>query len=101
MSLKNRYLFLKKIYPDYLIIFEHKNKYISYGIDNELLQHIKIINLNKFCINFIVLKNLSVNKIKKFKTNLYSDYYLKYSLIKLINLISRRKTRKNLHRLNP
>ena len=93
MSLKNRYLFLKKIYPNYLIIFEHKNKYLSYGIDNELLQYIKVINLNKFSINFIILKNMSVCKLQKFKNNLYNDYYLKYILIKLINLISRRKTR--------
>ena len=36
--MKNKYIFFKRLYKDYVIIFEIKGKYKSLNIDNELIK---------------------------------------------------------------
>lgn len=77
--MKNKYIFFKRLYKDYVIIFEIKGKYKSLNIDNELIKYI-----NNGDISFIVVKhdfNVLVNKVSN---NKYYKYLLKFWIKKLI-----------------
>lgn len=81
----NRYLFAKNIYKDYVILIAKKGKYYSFDKDKRILDYInpkngKIIYiLKKFSINFVVLDDLEILGIGKFKINNYYKYlYLSY-----------------------
>lgn len=84
MGVKNRYLFLKSVFPKSVIIFEKRNKLVSYGVDKELLNLLKKNNSN---VNYVVIKNMSLIKNKKYENNLYDFYYIKINLLKLVDLI--------------
>lgn len=84
MGIRNRYLFLKCVFPKSLIVFEKNNKLISYGMDKELLNYIKIDHSN---VNYVVIKNMSLIKNIKYENNLYYFYYIKINLLKLVDLI--------------
>lgn len=77
--MKNKYIFFKRLYKDYVIIFEIKGKYKSLNIDNELIKYI-----NNGDISFIVVKhdfNVLVNKVSNSK---YYKYLLKFWIKQLI-----------------
>ena len=88
MSIKSRYQFIKKKYPDYLIIFNEKNRYISCDIDKQILRYLSISdnikNLENKNINYIVFSNITINKKYEVENNQYS-YYNK--LLKINNII--------------
>ncbi len=84
MGVKNRYLFLKGVFPKSVIIFEKRNKLVSYGVDKELLNLLKKNNSN---VNYVVIKNMSLVENKKYENNLYDFYYIKINLLKLVDLI--------------
>ena len=52
--MKCRYIVLKKIYSDYIIIFIKNNKYVLYGIDNYIGNVVDIYSLSKYSVNNIV-----------------------------------------------
>ena len=91
----NRYLFIKRIYPQYIILLKKDKKYITYGIDKEILNYIKfhkLKRLSKLEINYIVLDNLFISDKECFKDNKYKLYYEKVKLLKIIRyLIFRNK----------
>ena len=66
MSSYNRYSFTKKIYPNYVVLLIHKNKYYSYDIDRKILNYIKFKNkiyiLRKKHINYLVLDELDISE---------------------------------------
>lgn len=94
-----RYYFLKKIYPNYLLLFKtNKNKlgYRTFGYDKYILDGIRkyttsinvIINrLNKYNINYIMIDNLEITKIKSNKNNKYVDYLYRFMVLNIMSRI--------------
>lgn len=76
MSKYNRYKFIKKMYPDYLILLLKNNTLSSFEVDNLIYKyyHNKVFKLN---INYIILDNLD---IVKYDNNKY--YYSKLVILK-------------------
>lgn len=85
--MKNRYIFLKRLYPSCLIIMKSKDKYISFNIDKKILEDIKLNNLSKYKINHIIIDNNN-NIIKNiFNPNKYLNYYLIYNITNILKNI--------------
>ncbi len=91
MSYKNRYVFIKRTYPNTMIIFKNsKNKYIGYREQKEFLKYLqfkRLNNLSKLKINYIVISNMQILEHKTFEENNYELYYARFSLFKLVNYI--------------
>ena len=79
--MKERYEIIKKIYPNYLILFKVKDKIKYYGVDKEIVELFgkKLKNTNK-----IILNNLEIEEKEEHKLNEYDLYLAKYKLIKMI-----------------
>ena len=80
MSKINRYNFIKKMYPDYLILLVNKSSYTSFNLDKLIYSYYldKVFKLN---INYIILDGLDIIKKVEFSNNKYY-YYSKLILIK-------------------
>lgn len=85
--MKNRYLFLKRQYKDYLILFYKKSKVTSYGLDKKLLQFIDINCLDIMNVNYILIDEK--NNMDKYdcSDNKYYELLKKYYLNNIINRI--------------
>ena len=81
--MKNKYYFYKRLYKDYIIVFNYPNKYKSLGIDANLIKYIG----NKD-VNYVVIYNDYNVKIVKRKTNNYKKYLIKEYLRLQINLLN-------------
>lgn len=81
--MKNKYYFYKKLYKDYIIVFNYPNKYKSLGIDANLIKYIG----NKD-VNYVVIYNDYNVRIVKRKTNNYKKYLIKEYLSLQINLLN-------------
>ena len=80
MSKLNRYLFLKKMYPEYVVFILDKDKLITYNWDLKiinLLSFSKLVNLN---INYMILDGLNL----VFKKEYFDNYYFYYFKICLV-----------------
>ena len=84
--MKCRYIVLKKLYSDYIIIFIKNNKYVLYDIDNYIGNVVDIYNLNKYGINNIVVDNLDI-RINNCLENKYYSYMIKGIIYKFIKKI--------------
>lgn len=77
MSIKTRYNFLKKIYPDTLVIFKKKNNYFclydDYIIFCKCNNNINIVK-EKF-IDYLIIENLSLEEKSFFENHNYCKYY--------------------------
>lgn len=94
-----RYWFLKKIYPNYLLLFKtNKNKlgYRCFGIDIYILNSIRnyTINFNviksrleNLNINYMIIDNLTIEKVYENKTNIYNDYLYKCIVLNILDRI--------------
>lgn len=94
-----RYWFLKKIYPNYLLLFKtSKNKlgYKCFGIDKYILDGIRnyttdisvIINtLTSYKINYLIIDNLDITLIYNSKTNMYTSYLYKFIVLNMLDRI--------------
>ena len=82
MSLKNRYIFLKRMYPEYLILINNKGKLTTCFNDKLIWDYVhnKIINLERKNISFLILDNLVIVQKKGFEQNNF-ERYLKVVLI--------------------
>ena len=83
MSSYHRYNFTKKVYPNYVVLLIHKNKYYSYDIDRKILNYIKFKNkiyiLRKKHINYLVLDELDIIEKHDYDHNMFDKYaYLIY-----------------------
>lgn len=83
MSMYNRYSFTKKIYKDYLILIKRKNKYYTFNKDKKILNYInfknKVYIIKKKQINYLILDDLDIIDIIKYKDNNYNKYlYISY-----------------------
>ena len=77
--MKNKYIFFKRLYKDYVIIFEIKGKYKSLNIGNELIKYI-----NNGDLSYVIVKhdfNVLVNIVSN---NEYYKYLLKFWIKQLI-----------------
>ena len=83
--MKERYEIIKKIYPNYLILFKVKDKIKYYGVDKEIVELFGKEKLNK--VNKIILNNLEIEEKEEHKLNEYDLYLAKYKLIKMIKEI--------------
>jgi len=82
MSKYSRYLFTKRMYPDYLVFILSKNKLITYNYDLEIVEYLGIDNVFKKNINYLILDNLELDKYE-FNNNYYF-YYFKIILLKKV-----------------
>lgn len=93
-TMKNRYQIIKKLYPNYLILFLKKEKYISVGIDKKIIKYLKIKSfkkINNYKINYLILDNLEITYKQNFnEENIYQRTYLIVSLLEIINKIRKR-----------
>lgn len=95
----NRYWFLKKIYPNYVLLFKtSKNKfgYKCFGIDKIILNYIKKYNdditvvlkkFQKLSINYIIVDNLNIDKTYENNVNRYTEYVYKFIVIDILDRI--------------
>ena len=72
MSKINRYKFIKKMYPDYLILIVSKKNLISFNIDNLIYKYYKdkVFKLN---INYIILDGLDIIVKKELSVEEYAN----------------------------
>ncbi len=93
MSIKNRYIFLKRSYPQTIILFKNNGHIKSYNRDKMVLKSIKfkkIRDLQNKRINYLVINNLNIIKYQKFNNNNYNLYYLKVEINNLLKSIQDR-----------
>ena len=77
--MKNKYVFFKNLYKDYVIIFEVKGKYKSLKCDKKLIKYI-----NNGDLSYVIVKhdfNVLVNKVSN---NNYYRYLIKLWIEQLI-----------------
>jgi len=95
MGYKNRYVFIKRTYPNTMVIFRNKdNKYVGYSEQKEFLEYLKfkqLNNLSKLKINYIVISNMQILEHVTFDDNKYELYYARFNLFKLVNYIRQRR----------
>jgi len=89
-NLNRRYVYLKKLYPDYLIVFVNykKNKvsFETFGFDNLILNYLKLSELDKHSISYIIVDNLEI--IEK-RSYIYNNYYRYKKMILVKNLLKK------------
>ena len=84
--LKTKYFFLKKLYPEYVIIFEkNRNYYVLYDDDDVIIYFFRkklISNLKRYHINYMIMDHYDVKEKEFFLDNRYQELLLKGILIK-------------------
>ena len=63
--MNERYLILKKLYPNYLILIKVKDKIKLLGIDKKIVDMFGIDNLKN--VNKLILDNLDIVKKEKYE----------------------------------
>ena len=90
MSVKNRYVFFKRSYPQTIILFKKEKRLFSYGEDKQILENINFKNINDLKskkINYLIVKDLNIIHHQKFKDNEYELFYLQMKLCSLVRMI--------------
>lgn len=91
--LKTRYVFLKKLYSNDVIIFKLKKKYY---IDEEDLKIVFLLRkekkkiqmlLEEYHINYQIIDNMKIEKRVAFNDNNYLKFYNKYLLYNIIKVL--------------
>ena len=88
LTIKTRYLFLKRLYPNYVIIILKKDEYITFDIDNKIVKLIDY-KLDKYNINYLILDNLEIIKIINYTNNKYLEIKMRVELFSLLLLVSK------------
>ena len=87
LVMKERYLIIKKLYKDYIILIKDKNNnYISFEEDAKIVKYFGIKE-----VNTIYLNNLEIEEINCYKNNKYNELYLKVKLIELLEVLCKRE----------
>ena len=76
MSLENRYKFLKRMYPNKLILINYDKKIVSCFFDKKILEYLKydLNKIKKANISYILLDELEVIDKNYYKNNKYLIY---------------------------
>ena len=90
MSKYKRYLFLKKIYPNYVIFLLSHQKLITFDYDLKLIEHIGIKDFFNLKINYLILNCLEICEKKEYRENYYF-YYFKLILLREIVIYLKNK----------
>lgn len=85
--MKNRYLFLKRQYSDYLILFYKKGKMTSYSLDKKIFDYITKNNINIVNVNYIIIDEKNNIDKHEFKNNKYYELLKKYYVNSILNKI--------------
>ena len=85
--MKNRYLFLKRQYVDYLILFYKKGKMTSYSIDKKIFDYITKNNIIITNVNYIIIDEKNNIDKYEFIDNKYYELLKKYYLSSILNNI--------------
>ena len=87
--IKTRYLFLKRLYPNYVIIILKKDKYITFDIDNKIFNLLdsSFNNLDKNYINYLIIDNLNIIKISIYINNRYLELEKRVELLSAILIL--------------
>lgn len=88
LTIKTRYLFLKRLYPNYVIIILKKDEYITFDIDNKIVKLIDY-KLDKYNINYLILDNLEIIKIIKYTNNKYLEIKMRVELLSILLIVSK------------
>ena len=86
MSLKSRYTFIKKYYPNNFFVFLTNKGYMFYGVDKRIVENfcksknkrknINIINwLQKKKINYLIIDNTTIIDSFECDDSQYEKYY--------------------------
>jgi len=88
--LKTRYQFIKRLYPNYVLVFVVKHK--KYHLVEEQMRFLKIFKkkniidtLEFYHINYLVVDNLSIIKRKDYSDNRYLELLKKAIIIEIMN----------------
>ena len=79
---------MKKLYPNYVVIILKKGKYITFDIDNKIVNFIDY-KLDKYNINYLILDNLEIIKIINYTNNKYLEIKMRVELFSLLLLVSK------------
>lgn len=85
--MKNRYLFLKRQYIDYLILFYKKGNMTSYSIDKKIFDYITKNNINITNVNYIIIDEKNNIDKYEFINNKYYELLKIYYLSSILNNI--------------
>ena len=89
--MKTKYIFLKKLYFDYVIIFIKNRRYDVLMNDMYVVKYfgneILINNFKNNHINYILIDGLEINDICSYIDNRYFEFLLKELMIEKIFLI--------------
>ena len=89
--MKNRYIFFRRLYKDYLLLFTMKRKLIAFNVDYKIISILvgpgddvtEILDANN--INYIIIDNLDILEKKCFINNNYNLYKKMAHLITISN----------------
>lgn len=87
LVMQERYLIIKMLYKDYVVLIKNKNNnYISFEENAKIVNYFGIKE-----VNTIYLNNLEIEEINCYKNNKYNELYLKVKLIKLLEDLCKRE----------
>lgn len=77
--LKTKYIFLRRLYNDYVIVFFYQGKIFGKRYKEKLIN-----NLRKWHINYVLLDNLEVIEIMEYEDNRYLEILYKGIIMLMI-----------------
>ena len=85
--MKERYLVIKKLYKDYVILIKDKNNnYVSFNEDEKIIHNFGIKD-----VNTIYLNNLEIEEKYEYENNKYNELYLKVKIIEMLEVLCKRE----------
>lgn len=85
--LKTRYKFIKKIYPEYIILFYKRGNTYIYQEDYKMFKNFKNGKLITFIenehINYLIVDNMKIIKKKNYFDNEYNFYKNKTTILNI------------------
>ena len=85
--MKERYLVIKKLYKDYVILIKDKNNnYISFNEDEKIIHYFGIKDVNTTYLN-----KLKIEEKCEYEKNKYNELYFKVKIIEILEALCKRK----------